>query len=115
LCPVANACINEYEAAGRFRRAEPKDSPVHDLELAPEIMKNLRNSCAERYVPDVATAGMSFGQLNDYATCQIYAGKYESAIALLNRAESLSKDEYIIAANLGTAYEISGNLIQAEK
>ena len=111
----APACINEYEGTGVHRDHPPPNSSVFELEDGASRLKNLRASCAERSNVPIPSQGATFAHLNDRAACLIYDGKFQDAIALLVRAESLSSREYIIAANLGTAYELDGNLPLAIK
>lgn len=111
----APACINEYEGTGVHRDHPPPNSSVFELDDGAIRMKSLRVSCAERSAAPIPSRAATFVQLNDRAACLIYDGKYRDAIVLLVRAESMSSREYIIAANLGTAYELDGNLPLAIK
>ena len=107
------SCINEYERSGSHQDHPPTNSSVFELDGAQERLKNLVASCNERNRNIALTKDATFAQLSDLAACLIYRGQYPEAIALLKRAESLSSDEYIVASNLGTAYELNGELPQA--
>jgi tetratricopeptide (TPR) repeat protein len=51
----------------------------------------------------------NFNDRSDYAIGLMYLGRSEEAVALLEQLEKEKPGEYFIAANLGTAYELSGN------
>jgi tetratricopeptide (TPR) repeat protein len=53
--------------------------------------------------------------LSDYAVLLLKAGKTKSAIDILEQLSEKYPDEYQIAANLGTAYELDGNVEKALK
>jgi hypothetical protein len=55
----------------------------------------------------------NFKRRSDYAAALIYLGRPNEAIAILEEVAPENPDEYIVAANLGTAYELSGDLEQA--
>lgn len=46
---------------------------------------------------------------SDWATSLLYRGVTERAIAALEKVEKDKPGEYIVASNLGTAYELAGN------
>jgi hypothetical protein len=50
-----------------------------------------------------------FAQRNDYAVALMYLGRSSDAVELLEKLETERPATYEIAANLGTAYELSGN------
>ncbi len=52
---------------------------------------------------------VDFTNRNDYAVALVYLGRYDEAISLLQRLEKETPGHYATAANLGTAYELSGN------
>src|SRR5258708_6546637 len=52
--------------------------------------------------------GTGFSDQNDYAVALIFLGRNEEAISLLQELEKEKSGEYATAANLGTAYELSG-------
>jgi tetratricopeptide (TPR) repeat protein len=55
----------------------------------------------------------SFEERNDYAAALIYAGRHLEAIAVLTDIERDFPGKYSTASNLGTAYELGGNLERA--
>src|SRR6185295_18138288 len=50
---------------------------------------------------------------SDYAATLVHRGEARRAVEVLESVERLHPGEYIVAANLGTAYELSGNLDKA--
>jgi hypothetical protein len=46
---------------------------------------------------------------SDYSVALMYLGRYNQAVALLQQLEKKEPGHYFIAANLGTAYELSGD------
>jgi len=115
-CTTVFACINAYEGTGVHRDHPPAGSHVLDLESRKDVRKHLRQSCEER-LQRTESPGKTetFQQISDRGACEMYRGNYAVAVKLLERAEAMSKDEYIVAANLGTAYELNGDLTSALK
>ncbi len=54
-----------------------------------------------------------FKERNDYAVALMYLGRSNEAVALLQQLEAEKPGEYFVAANLGTAFELSGNNAEA--
>jgi tetratricopeptide (TPR) repeat protein len=52
---------------------------------------------------------------SDYAVAMVLQGKYPLAIELLEGIEKEKPGEYIVAANLGTSYELSGDNVKARR
>lgn len=55
----------------------------------------------------------NFTDRSDYAVALMFLGRSAEAVSLLNQLEREQPGQYFIAANLGTAYELSGNNIEA--
>src|SRR5262245_12116318 len=51
----------------------------------------------------------NFNDRSDYSVALMYLGRNQEAVALLEQLEKEKPGEYFIAANLGTACELSGN------
>lgn len=51
----------------------------------------------------------NFNDRSDYAIALMYLGRNVEAVDLLTRLEQEQRGHFFIAANLGTAYELSGN------
>ena len=56
-----------------------------------------------------------FHDRNDYAVALIFLGRNREAVELLEKLEAEQPGHYFVAANLGTAYELSGNNAKALK
>ena len=54
-------------------------------------------------------ASVDYKQRSDQAATMVHEGKYAQAIEIFEAIEKEHPGEYVIAANLGTAYELSGN------
>lgn len=78
---------------------------------------NLRREEYARYVrlfeARPATAKRSFEEKTDYAVALIFLGDYAKAIDMLVALERERPGAYTAAANLGTAYELAGDLKNA--
>lgn len=57
----------------------------------------------------------NFNDRSDYAIALMYLGRAREAVELLNKLEAEQPGQFFIAANLGTAYELSGNNAEALK
>lgn len=51
----------------------------------------------------------NFNDRSDYSVALMYLGRSPAAVELLQQLEKEKPGQYFIAANLGTAYELSGN------
>ena len=51
----------------------------------------------------------NFNDRSDYSVALMYLGRSKEAVELLRQLEKEIPGEYFVAANLGTAYELSGN------
>jgi hypothetical protein len=58
-------------------------------------------------------AHASFSDRNDYAAALLYLHRYAAAVAVLVGNEQAYPGQYATAANLGTAYELSGDVDRA--
>ena len=85
---------------GRFGRPERL---VEFLTQHPEHEKALTTGPAAE--PDSAA---DFRVRSDYAATLIHQGKAAKAIPILEALEEAHPNEYVLAANLGTAYELNG-------
>jgi tetratricopeptide (TPR) repeat protein len=55
----------------------------------------------------------NFNDRSDYSIALMYLGRSQEAVELLQKLEKEKPGEYFIAANLGTAYELSGKNSEA--
>lgn len=53
-------------------------------------------------------AGLPFQEQSDYAAALLHLGQAEQALPILEKLAQEHPDEYVVAANLGTAYELAG-------
>jgi len=97
---AAGACINTYDArlAGHLSTLK-----YERANMGPTIQK-LERAHAANATPEAA---------NDLAVAYIFAGAYDKAIALLRQLEKTHPGLAKTAANLGTAFELSGKDAEA--
>ena len=65
-----------------------------------------------KYEADPA-AHASFAERNDYAAALLFAGRFADAIVVLVQSEKDYPGKYSTASNLGTAYELVGDITNA--
>lgn len=109
----ARACINEYGTSmdGSAKLRLHGHGPVPgSLPINADYYRNQVKSLSPR-LADSPT----HQELSDLAVAYLYLGKTDRAIELLDQAESQTPNEYVIASNLGTAYELAGRNVEALK
>jgi tetratricopeptide (TPR) repeat protein len=94
----ASACVNTFETVIAEHVASGNQAGV-----AEEIAKL---EAAYRKEPNLQ-------HTNDLAVGRLLTGRHSEAISLLEEAEKRFPGQAIVAANLGTAYELSGNDAEA--
>lgn len=94
----SSACVNTFET-----RIEEHIASGNQAGVAEEIA---RLEAAYREEPNLH-------HTNDLAVGRLLTGRYSEAISLLKEAEKRFPGQSIVAANLGTAYELSGNDAEA--
>jgi len=100
------ACLNSLSATTldghKVRQSdiafwEIRDSRKRDMTVeGAEMERKFRGKC-------------DFTNRNDYAVALVFLGRHDEAISLLQSLEKETPNHYSTAANLGTAYELSGN------
>jgi tetratricopeptide (TPR) repeat protein len=127
LTPLFLACINTAElpippeqvpsalwklpaeahaaAIARFRPPTP--------EQLDQIHAGYRKFAAE--FPHRPMKERRVGGRNDYAAALMYLGRAEEAVGELEHTERLFPGDFSIAANLGTAYELAGDVKSARR
>ncbi len=110
-------------AAVRFE--VPKIIPPASFDLIPPIKAEVGSTAADptaqfaRLIRDFearpSSGASSFEDTTDYAVALIFVGRVAEAIKVLVALEAQRPGVYTTAANLGTAYELSGNLEAAVK
>jgi tetratricopeptide (TPR) repeat protein len=90
--------------------ARPPAAPVANVETDEDVFR--------RFVREFESAGSkktSLEDRTDYAVALIHLGRYPDAIKVLHALEAERPGVYTTASNLGTAYELVGNLEEALK
>ncbi|KAA5536079.1 tetratricopeptide repeat protein [Roseiconus nitratireducens] len=101
---TAVACINEYgttasgDARLRSHSRVPSAIPINVARYRAQV---------EELTPKVQNAP-THEDLSNLAVAHLYLGDTQRAIELLLQAESITPGEYVVASNLGTAYELAG-------
>lgn len=103
-CGTAGACLNEYGTtlSGEAKLLSHADIPrghVIDRAKVREKADELRLAYENN---------KRFEDASDLAVALLKLGEIDEAIELLKWAEANSENEYQIATNLGTAYELAG-------
>ncbi|MDQ8200858.1 hypothetical protein QEH56_22010 [Pelagicoccus enzymogenes] len=91
------------------------DSNFEELAESLKRNPNYWQLRAETLQKDATEKEPKFSVMNEYASALIFTGEYKGAIQTLKKQERLYPKQYQTATNLGTAYELSGNLKQAKK
>ena len=108
LTSCAFACANITGSATALNGSETKAvrrSGV--LELRFFLGKNLHKDGTKMEAS--LRGSTNFNDRSDYAVALMYIGRSKEAVELLRQLEKERLGEYFVAANLGTAYELSGN------
>jgi len=104
-------CINESDDKDKY-------SADYDLyfsweSLREALKKDLKSDGVER---EARLRGSTrFYDRNDYAIALMFLGRSSEAVELLLKLEAEDSGHFFIAANLGTAYELSGKNTEALK
>lgn len=105
--PVS-ACINTYRGESEPKRREKPGEFIARLKEHPEHDRMLNGGAPTEPAPDA-----DYKVRTDYAAILVHRGESRKAVAILEAVEAEHPGEYIVAANLGTAYELSGDLVKA--
>jgi tetratricopeptide (TPR) repeat protein len=111
---IAAACINDYD----HRTPEPGTPGAtareysHWLRLPPEKQED---PLPELKARELRAKEGTFRDQSDYAVALLRAGEYKQGRDILQELAIEHGEEYIIAANLGTAYELTGDVPNALK
>lgn len=81
--------------------------------LQDAIKKSLKEDGVE--MEKELRSATNFNDRSDYAVALMFLGRSPEAVDLLNKLEQEQPGQFFIAANLGTAYELSGNNAEALK
>lgn len=120
--PVVKACLNEYEPRPSEETRDQQGFQQYQLTTrsADDYLAALTAGATEHAVSDeklddleIAAAQGDFRDRTNYAVALCRRGQALRALELLLQAEAEQPGEYIVAANLGTAYELTGNNAEA--
>ena len=114
---TAWACLWYY---GTDMHGKPKTLSVVDpanyvqqLTDHSEHGRRMRISMIPEPQPPKAKGEERYKERSDRAATLVYQGKAKEAVEILTEVEKEKPGEYIVAANLGTAYELHGDLPKA--
>jgi tetratricopeptide (TPR) repeat protein len=101
---VAIACLNETHK-DKYGKTHTRDETVFfynepDKKSADKFLKKYDLTKVEQYTQD---------DQSDIAVNLNYLGRYQEALTILKRLQKEYPENYNIAANLGTTYELTGN------
>jgi tetratricopeptide (TPR) repeat protein len=110
--PSLYACLNTY---GTDLRGE---SIEYEFQTGEELIAELRSVEPRQHWVEMErrleTAGdADFHARNDLAVALVHLGRLPEAVAILTQIARDHPGEYVVAANLGTAYELAGNDAEA--
>ena len=113
LAAPATACINHYHRdEDTPHRARP-DRPAEFMAQLQSHPEHDRMVAGPAPTDPGATA--DFRRRSDYAAVLIHRGDSRKAVEILESIERSNPGEYRVAANLGTAFELSGELDKAKQ
>jgi hypothetical protein len=110
----ANACawiMGTRKDGTRVSTSRHMPSGRFKMRLMESAQTDLRVE-GERMEKDLRAA-TSLAERNDYAVALMYLGRGSEAVELLKKLEAETPGKYETAANLGTAYELAGNNLEA--
>lgn len=106
VSPANFACYNEFyslDAKGQFHRIDIgviRFEQNFDLERVERQLRKIGKKLQSK---------ADYKLLSDYALFLVKGGKVQEALVIFEALAEAYPDEYSIAANLGTTYELSGN------
>jgi hypothetical protein len=103
----ASACLNKYD-----RSAAPERPAEYIARLTPHPE---HDRMMKEPAPPEPGPGAGYRARNDYAAVLVHRGEARKAVGILEAVEAEHPGEYVVAGNLGTAYELSGDLEQAHR
>jgi len=111
------ACLNHY---GKMNVHGETIPPKERRESFSYFIDRIRDhyehdSIVAAPAPTEPPREAAFTVRNDYAVALVHRGESRKAVGILETIEREHPGEYIVAANLGTAYELSGDLEKAHQ
>jgi tetratricopeptide (TPR) repeat protein len=114
LTPPASACLNTYKKNIKGEGIEIDDENNQKENPLAALTNHVAHDFIRKADPGPAPAAdADFKVRNDYAVKLIHRGEARKAIDILESAERGHPGESIVAANLGTAYELNGDVDKA--
>lgn len=110
LSSAALACINIYGTNSEGESVLVEDHGGHRLRSLSEISIDKQHWKEREAALAVGLDAADYQHRTDYAAALIFLGRVEEAIPILEQVEKEKSGEYIVAANLGTAYELHGEV-----
>lgn len=113
---VPLGCIWFYglDAEGKITPFQPSGSPnfpkKHPVKWQEHALHQARMLAEKRPEWERLAQQGNFEARSDLATIKLYEGQYAAAIDDLRKLESARPNQYAIAANLGVAFELVGNV-----
>jgi tetratricopeptide (TPR) repeat protein len=109
------ACLNHYGKMNVHGEAIPAGERKENYSVFIGRLKDHREHDAIVAAPEPAApaADADFKVRSDYAVALVHRGESRKAVGILESVEKEHPGEYIVAANLGTAYELCGDLEKA--
>jgi len=104
----ARACLNYSGSGTKFNGAWASGvSPRRTMALQQALRRDLSLDGAKMEAG--LRGATNFNDRSDYSIALMYLGRSKEAVQLLQALEKEQPGKYFIAANLGTAYELTGN------
>jgi tetratricopeptide (TPR) repeat protein len=110
----ARACVNYSGSGTKFNGAWTSGvSPRGAMALQQALRRDLSVDGAKMEAE--MRGATNFNDRSDYSIALMYLGRSKEAVELLQSLEKEQPGKYFIAANLGTAYELTGNNEEAAR
>jgi tetratricopeptide (TPR) repeat protein len=110
----AQSCVNYSGSGTKFNGAWTSGaSPIRAMELRRALSRDLQQDGTKMEAE--LRGSTNFNDRSDYSIALMYLGRSKEAVELLQTLEKEQPDQYFIAANLGTAYELTGNNEEAAR
>ena len=108
------SCVNYSGSGTTFNGAWTSGaSPYRLVELRRALSRDLQRDGAQMEAE--LRNPTNFNDRSDYSIALMYIGRSKEAVELLKTLEKEQPGHYFIAANLGTAYELTGNNEEAAR
>ena len=110
----AQSCVNYSGSGTKFNGTWTSGaSPYRAMELRRALSRDLQEDGVKMEAE--LRGSTNFNDRSDYSIALMYLGRSKEAVELLQALEKEQPGQYFIAANLGTAYELTGNNDEAAR